>query len=126
MVISNDARIFILGVSFGYSKENLLRVQSHMFYAAHSVTHFDRELISRLLVKTAEHDRPTALHMLRVGGMCALLAMKLGVNERSAETLFWATLTHDIGKLRIPAFVLNKSSSLDDAEWQMVRQHPEI
>jgi HD-GYP domain-containing protein (c-di-GMP phosphodiesterase class II) len=33
---------------------------------------------------------------------------------------------HDIGKLAIPAGVLHKPGKLDEEEWELVKQHPEI
>ena len=37
-----------------------------------------------------------------------------------------AGLLHDIGKLGIPDTVLGKHTSLDDAEWDLMRTHPEV
>src|SRR4029453_7313596 len=48
-----------------------------------------------------------------------------GFDER---TLFWfriGALLHDVGKLIIPADVLNKPTKLNDDEWALVRRHPE-
>ena len=33
---------------------------------------------------------------------------------------------HDIGKVAIPDSILAKPGSLDDAEWRIMRAHPEI
>jgi HD-GYP domain-containing protein (c-di-GMP phosphodiesterase class II) len=45
------------------------------------------------------------------------------IDERLA-TLGLGLLLHDIGKLVVPATVLNKDGPLDADEWEMVRQHP--
>ena len=44
--------------------------------------------------------------------------------EKKLSQLGLGLLLHDIGKIAIPSQVLNKPDKLDDAEWQMVRQHP--
>jgi putative nucleotidyltransferase with HDIG domain len=44
-----------------------------------------------------------------------------------AQSLFWfriGALLHDVGKLSIPAEVLNKPGKLTDEEWQLIRGHP--
>jgi len=38
----------------------------------------------------------------------------------------YACLMHDLGKLGIPDNVLNKESSLTDAEWSLIKEHPKI
>jgi putative two-component system response regulator len=35
-------------------------------------------------------------------------------------------LLHDVGKLGIPAAILGKHASLDEAEWSLVKTHPEV
>lgn len=41
-------------------------------------------------------------HSRRVADNAKLLALKLGADEAKAEILYWATLPHDIGKMRLP------------------------
>ena len=48
-------------------------------------------------------------------------------NIRSAinpVSLEYAALMHDVGKLGVPESILNKPGKLDDAEWQVMRNHP--
>jgi HD-GYP domain-containing protein (c-di-GMP phosphodiesterase class II) len=44
--------------------------------------------------------------------------------ERRLARLGLGLLLHDIGKLIIPADVLNKPDKLDEAEWELMRAHP--
>ena len=69
-------------------------------------------------------DQHTQGHCERVADLAGALAVKAGLDETS---LFWfriGALLHDVGKLIVPAEVLNKSSQLTDAEWTLMRQHP--
>jgi hypothetical protein len=45
--------------------------------------------------------------------------------EKDRARLRWAALLHDVGKLEVPASLLNKPSAPDEAEWVVLRRHPE-
>jgi diguanylate cyclase (GGDEF)-like protein/putative nucleotidyltransferase with HDIG domain len=69
-------------------------------------------------------DVHTQGHCERVADLAGALAAKAGFDETS---LFWfriGALLHDVGKLIVPADVLNKPGELTDEEWSIVRQHP--
>jgi diguanylate cyclase (GGDEF)-like protein len=69
-------------------------------------------------------DVHTQGHCERVADFAGALAAKAGLDETS---LFWfriGALLHDVGKLIVPAEVLNKPGKLTDEEWALVRQHP--
>jgi diguanylate cyclase (GGDEF)-like protein/putative nucleotidyltransferase with HDIG domain len=69
-------------------------------------------------------DVHTQGHCERVADLAEALAAKADFDESS---LFWfriGALLHDVGKLIVPAEVLNKPGQLTDAEWALVRQHP--
>ena len=69
-------------------------------------------------------DIHTHGHCERVADLAGALAAKAGLDETS---LFWfriGALLHDVGKLIIPADVLNKSGKLSEEEWALMRQHP--
>ena len=70
-------------------------------------------------------DRYTQGHCERVADLACTLAARSGFDER---TLFWfrvGALLHDVGKLIIPAEILNKPTKLDEDEWALMRRHPE-
>lgn len=70
------------------------------------------------------HDGATRGHSERVRAYTELIAEELGVPRRQRQQLRWGGLVHDIGKLQVPAEVLNKKGSLEEAEWDLIRQHP--
>jgi HD-GYP domain-containing protein (c-di-GMP phosphodiesterase class II) len=45
--------------------------------------------------------------------------------DQRLSTLGMGLLLHDIGKMAVPATVLNKPGPLDDEEWRLMRTHPE-
>src|ERR1043165_71045 len=69
-------------------------------------------------------DRYTQGHCVRVADMSCAIALATGIDGQS---LFWfriGALLHDVGKLVVPAEVLNKPGKLTDEEWTLMRSHP--
>jgi HD-GYP domain-containing protein (c-di-GMP phosphodiesterase class II) len=63
-------------------------------------------------------------HSRRVGEHAARLARRM-LGESEAETVRLAGLTHDLGLVAVPSFVLHKSQEeLSAAEWERLRLHP--
>ncbi len=72
-----------------------------------------------------EKDVYTQGHCVRVADLsCALWRRVSGGDDTS---LFWfriGALLHDVGKLMVPAEVLNKPGKLTDDEWKLIQSHP--
>lgn len=69
-------------------------------------------------------DQATAGHLDRVADLTAEMARRMGVDEAA---LYWyrvGALLHDVGKLAIPAALLNKAGRLTAEEWAQVKRHP--
>jgi diguanylate cyclase (GGDEF)-like protein len=62
----------------------------------------------------------------QVVGLASSVAMLLGLTAETVERIGHAALLHDVGKLAIPPEILRKDGTLNDAEWQMVVEHPVI
>ncbi|MGH9049449.1 MAG: HD-GYP domain-containing protein [Acidimicrobiia bacterium] len=82
-----------------------------------------RQILS-LAAALHAHDRMTRGHSERVRALTELVAEELRLTDDEADRLQWAALLHDIGKLSVPAEILNKPGKPDDAEWAVLRRHP--
>ncbi|MCB1154731.1 MAG: response regulator [Deltaproteobacteria bacterium] len=86
-------------------------------------------LISTLhsLVSTIEAKDPyTRKHSDRVTRLSVLIGHEMGCSEDDLETLQFAGMLHDVGKIGISDAVLQKSGRLTDEEFDMIKQHPVI
>jgi diguanylate cyclase (GGDEF)-like protein/putative nucleotidyltransferase with HDIG domain len=105
-----------------------LRARRDLADVDRQTTHLEGEFIDvvrRWGESIEAKDRYTQGHCERVADLACALAARSGFDER---TLFWfriGALLHDVGKLIIPAEVLNKPTKLDDEEWALMRRHPE-
>ncbi|MGH8928100.1 MAG: HD domain-containing phosphohydrolase, partial [Acidimicrobiia bacterium] len=82
------------------------------------------EFILALSAALTRHDRRTRGHSERTRAYTDLLAEEMGVEPEGRDKLRWAALLHDIGKLEVPAEILNKPGRLDEDEWEVIRRHP--
>ena len=81
----------------------------------------------RALSSIIERKDPyTAGHQNRVAKLSVFIGLKLGLSEERLENLRFASLLHDIGKIHIPAEILNKPYSLNKIEMGLIRTHPRI
>jgi HD-GYP domain-containing protein (c-di-GMP phosphodiesterase class II) len=71
-------------------------------------------------------DRYTHGHSERVALLGARLAEASGVDAGVVKRIHICGLVHDVGKIGVPETVLCKTGKLTDAEFEMVKQHPEI
>ncbi len=77
-----------------------------------------------LLAALAGHDRRTRGHSERTRVLADVLGTEMELSQYDLDRLRWAALLHDIGKLEVATQVLNKPSSLTEAEWRRMRLHP--
>ena len=83
------------------------------------------EQVVTLLAALTLHDRRTRGHSERVCAFTNLLAAQMNLSEDDRDRLTWAALVHDIGKLHVPARLLNKPDKPTVTEWQLLKTHPE-
>ena len=71
------------------------------------------------------HDDYTFSHSVNVAILATMLGSLCHLSKKELLELTLGGLLHDIGKLVVPAKILNKPSSLNDQEFQIIHQHPE-
>ena len=76
------------------------------------------------MTRAAEHkDEDTGTHVQRISYYCRELTGLLGLGADFAETIFFASPMHDIGKIGIPDHVLLKPAGFTADEWEIMKGH---
>lgn len=78
------------------------------------------------LSQLKESDNYTFDHSLRVSILATMIGKWLGYNEEQLSDLAQASLLFDIGKLKIPDFILNKPNKTKEEEFDIVKKHAQF
>ncbi len=71
-------------------------------------------------------DKYTRGHSKRVTDLSLAMGKQLGFTDEKLLILERASLFHDVGKIGIEDAILNKMSKLTDAEYTIIKRHPQI
>jgi HD-GYP domain-containing protein (c-di-GMP phosphodiesterase class II) len=71
-------------------------------------------------------DDYTASHARWITDMSMLVGGELRFDRETMKRLELGALFHDIGKIGIPSEILQKPGPLTDAEFEIVKEHPEL
>ncbi len=82
------------------------------------------EVILSLAAALSQHDRKTRGHSERTRAYTDMLAEEMGLSSDDRDRLRWAALLHDVGKLEVPAEILNKDGPLTPEDWKEIHHHP--
>lgn len=63
-------------------------------------------------------------HSGKVADWAKTMATEFDFCEDETQSIFWAAMLHDIGKIGVPEHILSKNGPLDSSEWEMMRLHP--
>lgn len=107
-------------------KDRALLLEDEVKKATQDIQDREHETLM-VLGRAAEYkDADTANHTIRVAHYSKLLAEKIGLDETSQETIFYASPFHDIGKVGIPDFILLKEGKLSEEEFAIMKKHVHI
>jgi len=85
-----------------------------------------KSTIKTLAASIDAKDPYTRGHSQRVMEYTLLAGAYLSFSSEEMETLEYAAVLHDIGKISIDSTILNKPGSLSKSEWNIIREHPVI
>jgi len=71
-------------------------------------------------------DPYTQAHTGRIRDLSAAIALALRVPRDVRDAVHLGSLLHDVGKIGISDAILHKPGPLNEAEWEVMRRHPEI
>jgi PAS domain S-box-containing protein len=70
-------------------------------------------------------DPYTAGHQRRVTILACAIAEEMDLTENQFDGLHMAGLIHDLGKISVPAEILDKAGSLSETEFDIIKTHPQ-
>ena len=85
-----------------------------------------RETLASLSNALEAKDAVTSQHTEEVVRLAVAVAAELELDLEAVRTVELGAVLHDIGKVRVPEAILNKPGPLDEAEWVVMRTHPEV
>ncbi|HEY6731368.1 MAG TPA: HD-GYP domain-containing protein [Solirubrobacterales bacterium] len=68
-------------------------------------------------------DAYTGSHSRGVVELSLAVSDHLGLGHQQRRNVEFAALLHDVGKIAVPNEIINKEGPLDEAEWEVMRQH---
>lgn len=68
-------------------------------------------------------SKGTGDHLIDVANMTRIVCEGLGYDEAKANTVATAAILHDIGKIIVPSYILNKEGPLTPEERSIMQQH---
>lgn len=71
-------------------------------------------------------DPYTGGHLWRVSQLARMVAKAAGLTSNQVESIAIGGFLHDLGKIGIPDQILTKNGKLTDAEFELIKSHPEL
>ena len=90
---------------------------------ADQTNRIQEEMIVSFAEITENKSTQTGNHVKRVSEYSKILAKEMGLSEEECERIRLASTMHDIGKLLIPAQILEKPARLTDEEFNEIKKH---
>lgn len=73
----------------------------------------------------AARDPYTAGHQRRVADLATAIAREMELPEEQVNGIHLAGIIHDLGKIHIPSEILSKPGRISDAEYALIKEHPQ-
>lgn len=125
----------IVSVAIGYATKTsneqeiseILKEASYMMHKdklKHGKT-MRSQTLETVLRNINNHYSNEQVHTERVSQYCELIARAMGFRENEVFEIKLAGSLHDVGKIMVPAELLNKVEKLTEKEKQIINRHPE-
>ncbi len=100
------------------------RVQNELHSSQERMRKTMGAIIQAMSMTIEKRDPYTAGHQRRVAKLCRAIATDLGFSWGRVQGLRMAAAIHDLGKILIPAGILNKPGPMSEHEMGIIRMHP--
>ena len=117
-------------LSFGIvtlrDREVQVRAEAQALQALERFGHAMEQAVQAVALTVEKRDPYTAGHQQRTAQLAAAIAGLMGLPEERIHGIRLGGMIHDIGKIYIPAEILNRPTSLSQAEFDIIKSHPQV
>ncbi len=85
-----------------------------------------RQIVEGFVLALEAKDEKTHGHSVRVADFAKMTAAAMNLSKKEVETIYHAGLLHDIGKIGMEDYILERLGILSSKEMNIVKKHPEI
>jgi PAS domain S-box-containing protein/putative nucleotidyltransferase with HDIG domain len=82
--------------------------------------------IQAMSLTVETRDPYTAGHQRRVSDLAQAIATEMKLNKEEIDAIRMAASIHDLGKISIPAEILSKPGKINEFEFRLIQNHPQI
>lgn len=115
---------FVIMVFCVFSTNKIKKYQNKEQESAQKLDRMNTNIIRALAYTIDAKDRYTSGHSQRVADYSLAISKRMGKSEEEQKIIYYAGLLHDIGKIRVPEEVINKTGRLTEEEFDQIRVHP--
>jgi diguanylate cyclase (GGDEF)-like protein/putative nucleotidyltransferase with HDIG domain len=106
--------------------EEVLHAEAERRQHAEEMATIHMNTIESLAIAIDAKDQTTHGHVRRTQIYATQMGTLLNVSEKELRALHAGALLHDIGKLAVPEYILNKPGKLTEAEFAKMKIHPSV
>ncbi len=85
---------------------------------------YERGIIMSMIKMVEMRDPFSVGHSESVARYSVEIARALKIDSYDVDRIYWGSIVHDLGKVAIPEFILNKPGKLTEEEMEIVKLHP--
>lgn len=106
--------------------EEIQRAEAEQRRHVEEMADIHMNTIESLAIAIDAKDQTTHGHVRRTQIYATQMGTLLKVSEKELQALHAGALLHDIGKLAVPEYILNKPGKLTEAEFAKMKIHPTV
>jgi len=114
----------IINILESFSEQAAVAINNARLYQKIQDSYF--EIVKALAQAIEAKDPYTHGHSERVMQYSLMIAQKFGLSKEEKDSLRYAAILHDIGKIGVRGIILNNPNGLTTEEYGEVRRHPII
>ena len=122
----NSALIYLLYRFNEGRLEEIRHAEAERRRHAEEMANIHMNTIESLAIAIDAKDQTTHGHVRRTQIYARQMGTLLNVSEKEIQALHAGALLHDIGKLAVPEYILNKPGKLTEAEFAKMKIHPVV